>query len=203
MKPGKLFILSAPSGAGKTSLAKALVESMPNLAVSVSHTTRQRRPGEQHGVDYYFVDQQEFEAMVKAGRFLEHAHVFGNYYGTSRDTVEQLLQQGKDVALDIDWQGARAIKKHMPQARGVFILPPSRAALEDRLGRRGQDSQAVIDRRMHDAVSEMQHYTEFDYVVLNDNFDAALADLKAIVQGELGRVRPVDADVIRALLHDC
>src|SRR3989338_5376768 len=140
MNPGKLFILSAPSGAGKSSLAKALIETQPDLGVSVSHTTRDPRPGEQNGVHYFFVSHGEFDAMVAAGRFLEHATVFGNSYGTSRAVIENLLAQGKSVILDIDWQGARSIKAQMPQAVSVFILPPSRAALEERLRNRQQDS---------------------------------------------------------------
>ncbi len=202
MKSGRLLILSAPSGAGKTSLANALVDSMPNLAFSVSHTTRPRRAGEQDGVHYHYIDKREFQAMVKEGRFLEHARVFDHYYGTSRDAVEDLLRQGKDVVLDIDWQGARAIKKRMPQAMSIFILPPSRAVLEERLGRRGQDSQEVIARRMRDAVSEMEHYAEFDYVVINDDFDAALGDLKAIVLGNVRSIRRVSSDTVKALLNN-
>jgi guanylate kinase len=201
MKPGTLFVLSAPSGAGKTSLAKALVDAMPNMTVSVSHTTRAARPGEQQGVDYYFVAEPEFQDMVDSGRFLEHARVFGHRYGTSRQAVEELLHQGRDVVLDIDWQGARAIKQQMPQAKTIFILPPSRAALQKRLARRGQDSQGVIAQRMREAVSEMQHYREFDCVVVNDDFGAALEDLKAIVRGDTAGIRPLGVDVA-ALLGD-
>ncbi len=201
MKPGTLFVLSAPSGAGKTSLAKALVDAMPNMAVSVSHTTRAARPGEQQGVDYYFVAEPEFQDMVDSGRFLEDARVFGHRYGTSRQAVEELLHQGRDVVLDIDWQGARAIKQQMPQAKTIFILPPSRAALQKRLARRGQDSQGVIAQRMREAVSEMQHYREFDCVVVNDDFGAALEDLKAIVRGDTASIRPLGVDVA-ALLGD-
>ncbi len=192
--PGNLFILSAPSGAGKSSLAKALMEAEPRLAVSVSHTTRAPRPGEQHGLHYYFVDKPTFEAMIAAGEFVEHARVFDNLYGTSRRALEDLLAQGKDVILDIDWQGARRIKGLMPQARTVFILPPSQAALEERLRKRGQDSDAVIARRMQEAVSEMSHYGEFDYVIVNDDFAAALADLRALVAGRPAEVRPVRLD---------
>jgi guanylate kinase len=190
---GRLFIFSAASGTGKTSLAKALVEQMPELAFSVSHTTRAPRPGEQHGVHYYFVNQAQFDEMVAAGRFLEHATVFGNSYGTSRAVVENLMRQGKHVILDIDWQGARAIKEKMPEAVSIFILPPSRAALEERLTGRGQDSREVIEKRMRAAVSEMSHYKEFDQLVVNDNFQAALADLKAIIRGD-GSPRPVQMD---------
>lgn len=197
---GKLFIFSAASGTGKTSLAKALVESMPDVAFSVSHTTRAPRPGEQHGVHYYFVTPQQFDEMVAADRFLEHAKVFGNFYGTSRAATENLLWQGKNIIFDIDWQGARAIKEKMPEAVSVFILPPSRAALEERLTGRGQDASEVIARRMREAVSEMSHYKEFDHLVVNDDFNAALADLKAIIRGE-GSPRPVRVDM-EALLAE-
>ncbi len=200
MSKGKLFIFSAASGTGKTSLAKALVEQMPELAFSVSHTTRAPRPGEQHGVHYYFVTPQQFDEMVAADRFLEHARVFGNSYGTSRAVTENLMRQGKSVIFDIDWQGARAIKEKMPEAVSIFILPPSRAALEERLTGRGQDAPEVIARRMGEAVSEMSHYKEFDHLVVNDDFNAALADLKAIIRGE-GSPRPVTVDM-EALLSE-
>jgi guanylate kinase len=198
MSVGRLFILSAASGTGKTSLANALIESVPNIEFSVSHTTRAPRPGEKYGVHYYFVGREEFEMMVAAGQFLEHAQVFDNYYGTSRPQVEQRLKQGKSVILDIDWQGARSIKTRMPEAVSIFILPPSRAALEERLIKRGQDSPEVIARRMRDAVSEMRHYKEFDHVVVNDDFEAALADLKAIIAGQ-GNPRPANVDVAELL----
>lgn len=191
---GRLIILSAPSGAGKTSLANALVESLPDLVFSVSHTSRPPRPGEQHGVHYYFVTQKDFEKMVAAGRFLEHAQVFGHLYGTSRAVIENLLKQGKDVILDIDWQGARSIKQQMPQAVSIFVLPPSRAALEKRLLLRGQDTPEVIERRMREALAEMRHYDEFDYVVVNDEFEAALRDLKTIIRGEPEARRPLTLD---------
>jgi guanylate kinase len=180
---GRLFIFSAASGTGKTSLANALVERLAGLEFSVSHTTRAPRPGERHGVHYYFVSHAEFERMIAAGRFLEHARVFDNYYGTAREPIERALAAGKNVILDIDWQGARAVKRAMPQAVSVFILPPSRQALEERLVKRGQDSPEVIARRMARALDEMSHYPEFDYVVVNDDFDAALADLGAIIEG--------------------
>lgn len=194
----RLFVLSAASGTGKTSLANALIESVPDLEFSVSHTTRPPRPGEKYGVHYYFVSREEFEMMVAAGQFLEHAQVFDNYYGTSRPQVEQRLKQGKSVILDIDWQGARSIKARMPEAVTIFILPPSRAALEERLIKRGQDSPEVIARRMRDAVAEMRHYNEFDYVVVNDDFEAALADLKAIITGQ-GKPRPPNVDIAELL----
>lgn len=191
---GKLFILSAPSGAGKSSLARALVRKMPNLALSISHTTRPPRPGEQHGVHYYFVAPAEFQSMAQDGYFLEHAQVFGNHYGTARQAVEELLARGKRVVFDIDWQGARRIKALMPEAKSVFILPPSRAVLEQRLCNRGQDAQEVIARRMQAATAEMRHYREFDHVIVNDDFDAALADLQAIVSGASGKMRPLGMD---------
>ncbi len=198
---GKLFILSAPSGAGKSSLAKALMQALPNLAVSVSHTTRAPRPGEEHGVHYYFVTREDFENRVQAGEFVEHARVFDNYYGTARASIEQLLKAGKDVILDVDWQGARNIKQHMPGAVSIFILPPTRAALEERLRGRGQDSPETIARRMRDAVAEMRHYSEFDHVVVNDVFDAARDDLAAIIQGKSAQKRPLNIDTT-ALLRE-
>ena len=198
---GKLFIFSAASGTGKTSLAKALVESAPEFVFSVSHTTRAPRPGEQHGVHYYYVTREEFDRMVAAGEFVEHATVFGNSYGTSKQAIADQIKSGKSVILDIDWQGARAIKKWRPEAVSIFILPPSRAALRERLTNRKQDSQEVIDRRMREAVAEMSHYSEFDLLVVNDDFDAALEDLRAILRGEPQRVRPVRID-LKALFAD-
>ncbi|MDH3289301.1 MAG: guanylate kinase [Betaproteobacteria bacterium] len=191
---GRLFVISAASGTGKTSLAKALVEQMPDVAFSISHTTRAPRPGEQHGVHYYFVNQAQFDEMVAAGRFLEHARVFGHSYGTSRAATENLLRQGKNIIFDIDWQGARAIKEQLPEAVSIFILPPSRAALEERLTGRGQDSTEVIARRMRAAASEISHHGEFDHLVVNDDFSAALADLMAIIRGT-GTPRPVQVDM--------
>ena len=198
---GTLFVLSAPSGAGKSSLAKALVERTPGLAVSVSHTTRAPRPGERDGVHYHFVDRTRFAAMVEAGEFLEHAQVFDNFYGTSRRAVEDLLAQGRHVLLDIDWQGARRIKALMPNTCTIFILPPSIAALEQRLRTRGQDSEATIARRMRDAVAELSHYAEFDHLVVNDDFAAALADLEAIVAGRPQAARPLALDPQALLLR--
>lgn len=192
---GKLFIFSAASGTGKTSLAKALVESMPEVAFSVSHTTRAPRPGEVHGVHYYYVSREEFDRLVAAGAFVEHATVFGNSYGTSKQAIDDQIRAGKSVILDIDWQGARAIKAWWPDAVSVFILPPSRAALRERLTNRKQDSEEVIDRRMREAVSEISHYKEFDRLVVNDDFDAALADLRAILRGEPDKIRPVTLDI--------
>jgi len=199
MNKGKLFIFSAASGTGKTSLAKALVESTPEVAFSVSHTTRAPRPGEQHGVHYYYVTREEFDRMVANSEFVEYATVFGNSYGTSKQAIEDQVKSGKSVILDIDWQGARAIKKWQPEAVSIFILPPSRAALRERLTNRKQDSQEVIDRRMREAVAEMSHYSEFDLLVVNDDFTAALEDLKAILRGEPDRVRPVTIDMATLL----
>ncbi|RRQ22094.1 guanylate kinase [Thiohalobacter thiocyanaticus] len=181
MAQGSLYIVSAPSGAGKTSLVRALMERMGGLAFSVSHTTRPMRPGEQDGRDYHFVTVDTFEAMIGAGEFLEHARVFDNYYGTSLAAVQAQLARGEDVFLDIDWQGARQVREQLPEAYGVFILPPSRAALESRLQGRGQDGPEVIARRMRDAVSEAAHYDEYDYLIINDDFDTALNELGAIV----------------------
>ncbi len=189
----KLFIFSAASGTGKTSLAHELLKRVRNLAFSVSHTTRAPRPGETHGVHYYFVSAGEFEAMAARGEFLEHATVFGNRYGTSRRVIDDLFQEGKSVILDIDWQGARAIKQAMPEAVSVFILPPSRQVLQERLANRRQDAPEVIARRMAEAVSEMSHYREFDQLVVNDDFDAAVADLVAIITGH-GRPRGLTID---------
>ena len=178
---GTLFIVSAPSGAGKTSLVRALREECPGLAVSVSHTTRAQRPGEQHGRDYFFVDREVFGRMVNDGEFLEHARVFDNQYGTARSTVEAALARGEDVILEIDWQGARQIRELMPACRSIFVLPPSREALEERLSARGQDDTATIARRMADAISEMSHYGEYDYLVINDDFRVALGELRTII----------------------
>jgi guanylate kinase len=175
------------------------VERIPGLAHSISHTTRAPRPGERSGVHYYFVDLQEFQAMVAANAFLEHAQVFGNHYGTSNAQVEGLRARGKRVVFDIDWQGARAIKRLRPEAVSIFLLPPSRTALEQRLNERGQDAPDVIARRMRAAIDEMRHYKEFDHIVVNDDFDQALADLAAIVQGNPQARRPVNLD-IEALL---
>lgn len=199
MNDGKLFIFSAASGTGKTSLAKALVESTPGIAFSVSHTTRAPRPGEQHGVHYYYVTREEFDRMIANGEFVEHAKVFGNSYGTSKKAIEDQIKSGKSVILDIDWQGARAIKAWRPDALSIFILPPSRAALRERLTNRQQDTQEVIDTRMRAAVAEMSHYSEFDRLVVNDDFAAALEDLRAILRGEPQRARPVRTD-LKALL---
>lgn len=182
---GNLFIVSAPSGAGKSSLISALLRDQPvDMQVSVSHTTRQPRPGEENGQHYHFVNQDEFKSLIADEAFFEWAEVFGNYYGTSRVTIEQTLAKGIDVFLDIDWQGAQQVKKLMPESIGVFILPPSKTELERRLTGRGQDSAEVIAGRMAQAVSEMSHYNEYDFVIINDDFDKALADLLAIIRSQ-------------------
>jgi len=177
---GTLYIVSAPSGAGKTSLVKALIDVEPQIRVSVSHTTRAMRPGEVNGVNYHFVEREEFVKMIEHGDFLERAEVFGNLYGTSQSHLQQTLDEGHDLILEIDWQGAEQVRKLMPQARSIFILPPSQEALRQRLDNRGQDSDEIIDARMREAVSEMSHYVDYDYLIINDDFAHALDDLKAI-----------------------
>ena len=181
MSTGKLYIISAPSGAGKTSLVKQLITDLDNLTVSVSHTTRQMRDGEEHGRDYFFVSVNEFKGMIEQQAFLEHAQVFDNFYGTAQKTVEDSLAADLDVILEIDWQGAQQIKKMIPESQSIFILPPSIDVLQQRLKGRGQDSDEIIARRMRDAVTEMRHYAEFDYLVVNDDFQQAQAELKSIV----------------------
>lgn len=181
---GTLYTVSAPSGAGKTSLVNALIQQCQDLRVSVSHATRPMRPGEQDGVNYHFVDEEHFLEMLGREEFLEHARVFGNLYGTSRVWVEQQLDAGIDVILEIDWQGAQQVKRLLPETRAIFIMPPSREALEQRLDSRGQDERAIIEARMAEAVEEMSHYTDGDYLVVNDDFDQALRELQAIVTSQ-------------------
>lgn len=180
MSSGILYILSAPSGAGKTSLVKALIDAMPGVRVSVSHTTRAMRPGEVDGVNYHFTSRERFQEMLERGDFLEHAQVFDNLYGTSQRWLEETLAEGHDLILEIDWQGAQQVRRLMPAAKSIFILPPTQQALRQRLTNRGQDSEEIIERRMREAVSEMTHYVEYDYLVINDDFATALDDLKAI-----------------------
>jgi len=177
---GTLYIVSAPSGAGKTSLVKALLDAQPQVRVSVSHTPRGIGPGGVDGVNYHFVSREEFLERLERDEFLEHAEVFGNLYGTSQRWLEQTLDEGYDLILEIDWQGAQQVRRLMPQARSIFILPPTQEALRQRLTNRGQDSDEVIDGRMREAVSEMTHYVEYDYLIINDDFTHALGDLQAI-----------------------
>jgi guanylate kinase len=177
-----LYVISAPSGGGKTSLVNALLERDKHVALSVSHTTRPPRPGEVDGVHYYFVNDAAFEELASRGAFLEHARVFGHRYGTGREAVERQLAEGYDVLLDIDWQGARQIRKSFPAACSIFILPPSLDVLRQRLIGRGQDSKAVIDRRMEAARAEISHAVEFDFLIINDDFATALGDLHAIIR---------------------
>lgn len=177
---GTLYIVSAPSGAGKTSLVKALIDTMAQVRVSVSHTTRAMRPGEVDGVNYHFTAREDFVEMLKQGDFLEHAEVFGNLYGTSHSWVKQTLAKGYDLILEIDWQGAQQVRKLVPDAKSIFILPPTHKDLRQRLHNRGQDADDVIDLRMQQAIAEMSHYVEYDYIVINDQFATALNDLKAI-----------------------
>lgn len=186
MSLGNLYIISAPSGAGKSSLINALLADLPRSEVqlSISHTTRSPRPLEEEGVHYYFTNHDEFKTLIGQGHFLEWAEVFGNYYGTSLPMIEQSLAKGIDVFLDIDWQGAHQIREKVPNVKTIFILPPSKPELERRLVGRGQDSKETIAKRMAEAVSEMSHYNEFDYVIINDDFKQALSELKSILIAE-------------------
>ena len=179
---GRLFVISAPSGAGKTSLSRALSKSLPELEISVSHTTRDRRSDEQHGSDYYFVSMAEFLDMQTQGQFIESAVVFGNHYATSRVVMDRVIEQGHHLILEIDWQGAEQIRAAVPEAITIFILPPSLQALHERLMKRARDDRETIEQRMAEAMAEMFHYEDFDYLVINDDFDQALADLINIVQ---------------------
>jgi guanylate kinase len=200
MTRGRLFVIAAPSGAGKTSLVKALLARLPQLRLSISHTTRTRRPTEAEGREYHFVTPAQFAQLVARGEFLEHARVFDNLYGTSRAYVEGQLAAGHDVMLEIDWQGAQQVRRAMPQCVSIFILPPSREALAERLARRATDSPEVIRRRLRDAVADMSHYREFDYVVVNDDFERALGELTDIVAG---RGEPFRSDRVQlAVLVD-
>ena len=200
---GQLFVLAAPSGAGKTSLVRALLERQPALRLSISHTTRPQRATETDGREYHFVSVEQFERMVAEGRFLEHAQVFGNYYGTAREPVERQLAAGTDIVLEIDWQGARQVRAALPECHTIFVLPPSREALEQRLRGRATDSAAVIERRLHEAVGDMAHWSEFDDVVVNDDFERAVDDLVRIVTGRaegLAAYRPELTALLARLL---
>ena len=196
---GKLFIISAPSGTGKTSLARALIANNKDAMMSVSHTTRQKRAGEVDGVDYFFVDQAEFIKMVGDNVFLEHAQVYGNYYGTSKLAVQEMLSRGINVLLDIDWQGARSVREQVPDAVSISILPPSIEELERRLRCRGSDTEDVIRSRMNQAIDEMQHCDEADFIVLNDDFNAALDDLTMILHGQSDSIRALDINLAHLL----
>jgi guanylate kinase len=200
---GRLYVIAAPSGAGKTSLVKALMQCEPRMRFSVSYTTRQPRPNEVDGRDYHFVNQARFQEMVDRNEFLEHARVFDNFYGTGLRAVQSALQDGQLVLLEIDWQGARQVRARLPAARSIFILPPTRPALEERLRARSTDSDAVIQRRLEDAADDLAHWSEFDYVVVNDQFEQALADLLAIVRergGAFAATRPEVAHFASRLL---
>ncbi len=194
-KSGKLIVISAPSGAGKTTLVQALCEADPKLTVSVSHTTRPSRDGEKDGIAYHFTDVNSFNEMVKQDQFLEHARVFDNYYGTSRTSVESQLSKGIDVILEIDWQGAERVRQLIPECISIFILPPSYQALETRLTARGGDDAGTIQRRMDDAINELSHYKEYDYLVINDEFELALTELQDLFAAFRENQRPQHADL--------
>ncbi len=203
MTKGTLYVISAASGAGKTSLVNAIVRLLPALEVSVSHTTRAKRVGEEEGVNYHFVNQKSFNAMVSNDDFFEHARVFGNMYGTSRQHIQQQLLRGRDVILEIDWQGAQQIRQRMPDCKTIHVLPPSIEALRARLKSRGQDNDTVIEQRMREAVKEMSHYAEYDYLVINDEFDVARDNLAAIIVGNGMRLevqQKKHADLLTELL---
>jgi guanylate kinase len=198
---GTLYTVSAPSGAGKTSLVNALIERCPDLLVSVSHTTRPMRPGETDGVNYHFAEEAHFLAMLDRAEFLEHARVFGNLYGTSALWVDQQRKNGKDVILEIDWQGAQQVIRQCPDAQSIFIVPPSRDTLQQRLTARGQDNAATIEARMNEAVEEMSHYVEGDYLVVNQDFDRALDELRSIIVSQRLRISRQESN-LNAMLQD-
>jgi len=204
-RQGHLYIISAPSGAGKTSLIKALLKGVDGLQVSVSHTTRKRRPNEVEGEDYHYVSIDQFREMLAEGDFLEYAEVFGNHYGTSKTAVEELIEKGVDVILELDWQGARQIQQKMPKAIRIFVLPPSLEALNQRLTNRAQDDEAVITNRMLQAKQEMSHFNEYQFVIINDVFEEAYQELKALVISErlrLERQMFEHRGLINSLLND-
>jgi guanylate kinase len=204
MERGRLYVVSAPSGAGKTSLVKALMEREPRIRFSVSYTTRKPRPNEIAGRDYHFVTMERFQEMIAHDEFLEHAQVFDNCYGTGVRAVQEALANGEQLLLEIDWQGARQVRARLPEARSIFILPPSRSALEQRLKARSTDSDEVIERRLRDAAQDLGHWAEFDYVVINDRFEQALEDLRTIVEdrgGALRASRPEVAQFAAGLLR--
>jgi guanylate kinase len=197
MPSGRLYVVAAPSGAGKTSLVKALMEREPAIQFSVSYTTRRPRPNEIPGRDYHFVSPERFQEMVAKHEFLEHAQVFDHCYGTGVHSVEEALANGEQLLLEIDWQGARQVRSRIPQAVSIFILPPSRSALEQRLKARSTDSDAVIERRLRDAAEDLGHWREFDYVVINDRFEQAIADLQAIVENRGSRLQASRPEVLQ------
>ena len=202
---GTLFIVAAPSGAGKSSLVNAVLAATPGIALSISYTSRAPRPGERHAQHYHFVGKEEFERMVAAGDFFEHALVHGDYKGTARQSVEPQLAAGQDVLLEIDWQGARQVRTRVPDALSVFILPPSRAALESRMRSRGQDSEETIAKRLAAAREEMSHYSEFDFLIVNDDFETAVREMQSIFLASRLR-RPIQAErhtgLVENLLRD-
>ena len=203
MDRGRLYVVSAPSGTGKTSLVKALMEREPRIRFSVSYTTRKARPNEIPGRDYHFVTMERFAEMAAHGEFLEHAQVFDNYYGTGVRAVEEALDNGEQLLLEIDWQGARQVRARLPEARSIFILPPSRSSLEQRLKARSTDTEPVIRRRLEDAAQDIAHWAEFDYVVINDRFEQALNELLAIVEdrgSHLDKQRPEVTRLVMELL---
>ena len=193
----RLFVIAAPSGAGKTTLVKALVERNPALKFSISYTTREQRATEEHGRDYFFVEVDEFEALRERGELLESALVFDNHYGTSRSQVEQHLSAGSHVILEIDWQGAEQVRESMPDCVTIFILPPSRAELERRLRGRKTDSETVIERRLKDSLGDMSHWGDFDYVIINDDLEDATAELVAVIEGRGEASRTSNPDLAR------
>jgi guanylate kinase len=197
MPQGRLYVVAAPSGAGKTSLVKALMEREPRIQFSVSYTTRHPRPNEIPGRDYHFVSQERFQEMIANHEFLEHAQVFDNCYGTGVHTVQEALSNGEQLLLEIDWQGARQVRSRIPEAVSIFILPPSRAALEQRLKGRSTDSDEVIQRRLRDAAEDLGHWREFDYVVINDRFERAIEDLQAIVESRGGYLQAARPEVVQ------
>ncbi len=206
MAEGNLYIVSAPSGAGKTSLVNRFVEIDKQTVISISHTTRAIRPGEKDGVNYHFVDNTAFRGMIDRGDFLEYAEVFDNFYGTSNSCIQQQLVEGLDIILEIDWQGARQVRQKIRNTTGIFILPPSRNTLRRRLIDRGQDSEDIITRRMQDAVSESSHFDEYDYLIINDDFDTALQELAAVFRAQRLRLSrqckrhaPMINDLLRVL----
>ena len=197
MPPGRLYVVAAPSGAGKTSLVKALMEREPRIQFSVSYTTRHPRPNEIPGRDYHFVSQERFQEMIANDEFLEHAQVFDNCYGTGVRTVQEALSNGEQLLLEIDWQGARQVRSRIPEALSIFILPPSREALEQRLKGRSTDSEEVIQRRLRDAAEDLGHWREFDYVVINDRFEQAIEDLQDIVDNRGSRLLAARPEVVQ------